>query len=193
MCLSRSLMLLFFCIAIGKAKGDDLTFTNSFAADNSLFSYSLTTATSQEFTFYTTSYAGGMNANRTITGAGGFVPVLTLFSSTGSVVDFGGASGFLACGTGIAADRTTGLCKDAKFTDVLKPGTYQLVLSEFPNVPSGNPSAGFLGARDPTFTGDNCGVTGRMFLEADISPCVQRNANYTVNTPATSSLKVGLR
>jgi hypothetical protein len=186
-CLYRSLLLVCFCCAaLGRASADSLTLAGSFAADNSTFDYTLTTTAMQDFTFYTTSYGGGLNANGTTTSAGGFVPVLTLFSPTGTVIDFGGAGG--TCGGASNADPSTGLCNDAKFSDVLAPGTYNLVLSEFPNVPVGKLSDGFLFSADPTATGDVCGVSGGTFLEADVAPCVQRRSNYAVNVSSPSAV-----
>ena len=57
--------------------------TGNFTADNSFAAYSFSTATSQNYTFTTTSYA-----------AGNFLPVLTLFNATtGAPVDYSN-SGF---------------------------------------------------------------------------------------------------
>jgi hypothetical protein len=184
--LSHSLVIL--CLSSvafsGRAKADDLTFAGTFAADNSTFSYMLNNTSIQSYNFFTTSYGGGLNADGTTTSAGGFVPVLTLFDSTGSVVDFGGAGG--ACSGGSNADPTTGLCDDAKFSDVLAPGTYDLVLSEFPNVASGDTSAPFLFGGDPSITGESCNSPGGTFLETDTAPCVQRTDAYTVNIESAS-------
>ena len=184
--LSRSFALLFaLCIAFGTADAAPITFTGTFTADNSLFNYSFTNPSTQTYNFFTTSYGGGVNANGTTSSAGGFVPVLTLFSSTGSVLGFGG--GDATCHGSAAADPTTHLCEDANFSLALAPGTYQLYLSEFPNVPVGNLSDGFLAGSDANFTGTNCGQPGGMFLQADLAPCVQRTANYSVNIASSVS------
>lgn len=180
--LRRLVLVLFCCAAFGRANAISTTLKGSLAADDSVFSYTFINPSTASFNFYTTSYAGGINADGSVTPAGGFVPILTLFSSsTGKVVGFGGAGGLAACGGSLKADPTTHLCDDANFSRVLAAGTYILDLSEFPNVPIGNLSDGFLGTGHPSFTGENCGVRGGKFLEADVAPCVQRTANYAVD------------
>jgi hypothetical protein len=173
------LLLLFCCAAFSSAKGAPLTFTGSFLNDNTIVTTVLLNTTNTTYNFFTTSYGGGMNADGSSTLAGGFDPVLTLFSPAGTVVAFGGGTG--TCSGTSKADTVTGLCEDANFTTTLGPGTYNLVLSEFPNVPLGSLSDGFLANGDGTFTGDNCGVAGGKFLQSDVAPCVQRTANYAVN------------
>jgi hypothetical protein len=163
-----------------------MTFTGTFANDASNFNYTLTNTATTTYNFYTPSYGGGTNANGTVTAAGGFDPVLTLFSSTGNVVGFGGGSG--TCSGSSKADATTGLCEDAYLSTVLAPGTYSLYLTEFPNVAVGMLSDGFLAAGDATFTGDNCGVSGGTFLQSDVAPCVQRSANYAVNVASITAV-----
>lgn len=187
LCSSLCLFLL-CCTAARSAYAAGVTLTGTLSADNSVFDYTFTNPSTQTFDFYTTSYAGGLNADGTTTSAGGFVPVLTLFSnSSGMVLGFGGAGGI--CTGGINADPVTKLCDDANFMETLSPGAYTLALSEFPNVPTGTLSSpGFIGASDPTFTGDNCGVSGGHFLEADVAPCVQRTSSYALNVAPASSV-----
>lgn len=179
------LLALFLVAPLSRADITSVTLTGSLTADNSLVTYNFTDTSTQTLDFFTTSYAGGVNADGTTTPAGGFVPVLTLFSnSTGNVVGFGGAAG--VCNGPVSADPSTHLCDDANFIRTLAPGAYTLILSEFPNVPTGNLSSpGFLFASDPTATGDVCGVPGGKFLESDLASCVQRTSNYAVNIRAT--------
>jgi hypothetical protein len=183
------LALLTICLAaVPGAMAASFTATGTLAADNSVYSHTFDTTTAQDFTFYTTSYGGGMNADGTHTNAGGFVPVLTLFSTTtGNVLGFGGGDGI--CNGSSMADATTGVCEDAYFTQMLDPGSYTLDLTEFPNVAIGNLSDGFLAGSDTTFTGTNCGSSG-MFLQADLAPCVQRNANFAVDITSGSTSPV---
>ena len=179
------LLVIFCCAALGRANAISTTLTGSLAADDSVFSYTFINPSTATFNFYTTSYGGGINADGSVTPAGGFVPVLTLFSaSTGNVVGFGGASG--KCTGSMIKDAKTGLCDDASFSRVLAAGTYILDLSEFPNVAIGKLSDGFLGTGHPSFTGENCGVKGGKFLEADVAPCVQRTASFAVDISSTS-------
>lgn len=185
----RPLALLTICLAaVPGAMAASFTATGSLAADNDVYSHTFDVTTSQDFTFYTTSYGGGMNADGTHTNAGGFVPVLTLFSSTtGNVLGFGGGDGM--CSGSSVADAGTGLCEDAYFTQMLDPGSYTLDLTEFPNVAIGNLSDGFLAGSDASFTGTNCG-SGGMFLQADVAPCVERTSNYAVNITSASASPV---
>ncbi len=178
----RSLALLTVCLAaVPGAKAASFTYNGSLAADNSVYSHTFDTTTAQNYTFFTTSYGGGVNADgKSVSLPGGFAPVLTLFSSTtGSVIGFGG--GDATCHGTASADPKTGLCEDAYFTETLGPGSYTLDLTEFPNVAFGNLSDGFLAGSDSHFTGTNCNSPGGMFLQADVAPCVQRTANFSLN------------
>jgi hypothetical protein len=90
-------IVLFCCGSISRANAAPLTFTGAFTDDDSVFTYSFTTASTQVFNFYTTSYGGGLNLNGSVSPAGGFDPVLTLFSNaTGNVLGFGGGDGTCA-------------------------------------------------------------------------------------------------
>ncbi len=144
------------CTPLFQAHADTTSISGTFTADNSVYTDNFTTTSSQVYNIFTTSYA-----------TGGFVPVLTLFGSNGNVID--------NSGPGIS---------DASLTDTLAPGFYTLDLTEFPNVATGTLSDGFLFAGNPTATGDNCGVSGGMFL--DSITCSQRNSSYalTVNSSA---------
>lgn len=178
--LTRCLGLLALCFgAVAGAKAAPLTFTGTFTNDSTVQDFSFTSSSSQNFTFYTTSYGGGMNADGTRSLAGGFVPVVTLFTASGNVLGFGGGDGM--CHGSAAADATTHLCEDANFSQLLGPGNYIAALSEFPNVALGNLSDGFLAGSDAHFTGTNCGTPSGTFLQADLAPCVQRNANFSLN------------
>jgi hypothetical protein len=72
------------------------------------------TSTGSQLTFKSFSYNGGTNAAGTVIPAGGFSPVLTLFTASGSYIkDYPVAS------------------EDLNFTDTLAPGNYQAVVSTF--------------------------------------------------------------
>lgn len=170
--------LLLLTVALARdANASSTTYSGTFAADDSVFQLPINVTGTQDYTFETTSYASG-----------GFVPVLTLFSSTGAPVGFDGADGM--CNGGETANSVTGMCDDAFLQETLTTGSYTLDLTEFPNVAIGSMSDGFLFAGDPTATGDVCGVSGGMFLQADVAPCVQLTDNYSltvsnVNASAT--------
>lgn len=161
-----------------QAQAGNTVLSGSFNTDNQLYTYDFSTSTTQSYSFFTTSYGGGTNLDGTSTPAGGFVPVLTLFYGDGDVIGPSSPGG--------NADPITGLADDASLSDVLSPGSYILVLSEFPNVALGNLSDGFLFASDPTATGDVCGVGGGTFLESDVAPCVQRTDSYTLDISSSA-------
>ncbi len=182
--------LLLSCLTVGHAGAVSITQTGTLGADNQVHEYLLNLPTAQTVDFYTTSYAGGKNLDGTTSAAGGFVPVLTLFSSaTGQVIDCS-ATGSTCSGIQmtppigtIKADPTTGFVNDAFLRESLTAGSYVVDLTEFPNGASGdlNTNPRFLFSSDPNATGNACGVTGGMFLEADMSPCTQRNGAFTLN------------
>ncbi len=138
------------------------TYNGNFSADNGAFTNSFTTTSAQNYTFTTTSFA-----------AGGFLPVLTLFNTaTGAPVDFSN-SGF----------------GDVSLADTLDAGSYELFLTEFPNVASGYLSDGFLLSADPTATGDACGggLAGQSFINSETcSSSTPLGTNYSVDINATA-------
>ena len=176
--------LLALCsVLVPRASADSLTQSGTFTADNNVVLIPFTASSTQNDTFYTTSYAGGMNADGSTTAAGGFDPVLTLYTGAGSFLAEGG--GASVC-TGVTnADASTGLCNDAFFTDTLDPGSYLLAVTEFPNYALGDLSAGFFLDTDPTAISDACGST-TPFLESDVAPCVARTGAYTANVSASA-------
>ena len=175
----RSLALgLFAAAAVHQAKAVAITYTGTFTTDDQVAQFTFSVPTSQSYTFYTTSYSGGANLNGTTSAAGGFVPVLSLFGSTGNILGSAGASGNCS---------VAGMCNDdASLIQTLSAGNYTLALTEFPNVAIGNLSDGFLFAGSPNATGDICGVSGGTFLQSDVAPCVQRNGNYALNVSSAS-------
>lgn len=139
--------------------------TGVFSADNSFVESTFSLTAASNFSAATTSYA-----------TGGFVPVLTLFNDT----------------TGMVIDSNGSAVSDAMLSDVLSAGTYDLFLTEFPNVAVGNLGDGFLFAGVPDITGQLYdGGTG-MFID-DISGQQRTNsfavsASTTAVTPEPSSL-----
>ncbi len=153
--LSVAASLLAFCSCFSlRATASTFNTSGTFAADNSTYEYTFTDPGAAIFTASTSSFA-----------TGGFVPVLTLFNdTTGNEIDNNG--------TGFG---------DASLNDVLGPGTYDLFLTEFPNVAINNLADGFLFAGDPTITGDSCGVAGGTFYNTATAPCTQTSGNYALS------------
>ncbi len=179
--LSHALAVALFAGAAGSlAHADTAVYTSAFLpflADDEVAFFSVTSTSTQNYSFFTTSYGGGINVDGTRTPAGGFVPVLTLFDSTGAPIGSDGGSGM--CRGSAVADTSTGICNDALLQETIGPGSYTLALSEFPNVAIGNLGTPFLFAGQTT--GSLCGNPSGRFLETDLAPCVQRNGNFAVD------------
>jgi hypothetical protein len=166
----------------GHAHAAPITYSGTFNTDDQLDVFNFTVSQASQVTFETDSYGGGMLGGSTVA-AGGFVPILTLFSSTGAFLAVDGGDG--TCQAGMSSDATTGMCDDAEITSTLSPGAYSLVLSEFFNYANGpNLSDGFSETGQGDFTGPICGTTGG-FYETDVAPCAQRTDAYSVTETAT--------
>jgi hypothetical protein len=126
-----------------------------FQNDSTEQSFLFTLTSTENTDLYTTSYA-----------TGGFAPILTLYTASGTELKSDN-------GCSMAATET---CTDAYIADTLAAGSYRLVLTEsgtpYGNeamgnyTASGNPeqSANFLYYGDPTFSGGQWGDPGAMFL-----------------------------
>ena len=133
--------------------------SGTFTADNSFLSYSFNSTLTQTYTFTTTSFSGG-----------GFVPVLTLFRTSGGVP--------------VAFAETDN--SDVTLSQLLGPGSYILYLTESPNVFTSTLAAGTLFASSPNATGDFCGVSGGKFLNV-FDGCSQRTGNFAVSLTTTAA------
>ncbi len=161
----------------GQAQAATIAYAGTFSTDDQLAVINFTVAQTSQVMFETDSYGGGTLGGSTVA-AGGFVPILTLFSSSGAFLAADGGDG--TCQAGMSSDPTTGMCDDAAITSLLSAGAYTLVVSEFFNYANGpNLSNGFSEAGQGDFTGPICGTTGG-FYETDVAPCVQRTDAYSV-------------
>lgn len=111
--------------------------SGNLTADDDVQSTPFSTTQTENYLFFTTSYAGGTNADGTTTAAGGFDPILTLFDSSGNTINYNDddTTGF------VGTDPTTGLAADSYFAQVLGPGTYTLSISEYDNFATTNSSS----------------------------------------------------
>ena len=185
--LFRSACLLLLCFAVReKAFATSFTDTGTFTTDNQVAEFNFNVASASTYTLYTTSYGGGMNLDGTTSLAGGFVPVLSLFHADGTIVAGEGAPGM--CLGAANVDASTSMCDDAYLKLALTKGNYILALTEFPNTAINNLADGFEFAGDPHATGTFCGESGGTFLQADVSPCAQRNGSYAVNVTNASAV-----
>jgi hypothetical protein len=88
-----------------------VSFTGSLATADAIASLPFT-STGSQLTFQSFSYNGGTNAAGAPISAGGFSPVLTLFTASGSYIK-----------------EYPAAVEDLNFTDTLTPGNYQAVIS----------------------------------------------------------------
>ena len=147
-----------------RANADTFTQTGTFMNDNQIVEIPVTTATTQTYNFYTTSYSGGMNADGTTTMAGGFDPVLSLFNADGTLFN----------GNAVSNGGS-----DADLTDVLGPGSYTLVLTEFPSFSNDGTIQGFT-TDVASFVASSC-TAGPVGPFTDAVTCTPRNGSYAVN------------
>ena len=185
---SRGLLLAGMCIGamlITPAMADSFSFTGSFSQDDNVRLFQFNAGASSTVTLLTFSYGGGVNANGVTIPRGGFEPILSLFSSSGMLLDQSGPNG--NCPAAQTADSVTGICGDAYLNESsLSAGKYTVALTEFFNVPNGpNLSNGFLEAGHGNFTGSElCSAPGGSFLD---ETCNQRTGNFAFDVTGVTS------
>lgn len=143
--LSITISLLGFCIC--RAMSSPIVVSGNLVTDDDIHSTFFSVEQTGTVTFYTTSYAGGTNADGTITLGGGFDPILSLFDSNGNTIDYNDEdfTGF------VNTDPNTGLATDSYFTAVLNPGAYQIAVSQYDNLAPLN-NMNWSEAGNPNFT-----------------------------------------
>lgn len=164
-------------IPFNQASASSVTYTGTFASDDQVQEYVWTLPQSTTAILYSDSYGGG-TSNGVTTPAGGFVPIISLFDSTGTLITSDGADG--TCSGSMAMDGVTGMCDDAYIKTNLAAGSYTVAITEFFNEPVGpNLSNGFTEQGQGNFTGPTCGTTG-AFYQSDVAPCVERTGTFAV-------------
>lgn len=170
-------VVLFLTIS-SAASAAAFSFTGTFNQDDDVRVFNFDLSSTSVVTLQTWSYGGGANSDGAVVPAGGFHPVLSLFSSAGMLMD-SVSSG--SCGPQMM-DSVTGLCGDAFLQQSLAAGSYTVALTEFFNVPVGpNLSNGFLQAGSGNFTGPTCNVPGGAFLDTADIDCAQRTNAYALD------------
>lgn len=149
--------------------------------DTYLDSFRLDAASVLDIT--TLSYAGGVAYNGLAINGGGFIPVLSLFSLNGDVLQIA-QGGNAICGAGKNPDALSGFCWDVSLSTQLAAGDYFFVLSQDGNIPGGAQYAdGFTAAGQNAYTGetyagnpdlsfvspDGSARTGYWFLQYSVS------------------------
>ncbi len=130
----------------------DFSFTGNLPNDNSVLLFSFTIAAPGNVTVRTYSYAGGTNADSATIPAGGFDPILSVFDSSGALVDDNDDDD---TGT-VAADPVSGEEWDTYLEMTALPaGQYTVAVSQYANFAIGpNLSNGFEGSDTSGFVDD---------------------------------------
>lgn len=148
----------------------NVTKTGTLTDEAQVIEEAFTLSSTTDLTVFTTSYGGGTNLDGTMTAAGGFQPMITLYDSAGNYV-----MGEEVTSPVAKTDAKTGLALDAYLkASALAAGGYIVTLTDIFNqqpVTATNLSDGFTGAGGPTFTD----VQGNV-----------RNGNYALNLSVTS-------
>lgn len=166
----------------GQAATVHQTFTGTLATDDAVRLFSLALGQTSDLSVSTNSYGGGA-LDGSVTPAGGFVPILSLFAPNGNFIASDGAD-IHAPG---AVDPATGVSDDAALSaNGLAPGVYTLAVSEFFNFPNGNLSDGFFAAGQGNFTGPTCNRPNGAFLQTNLVSCPQRTDAFALNVAITA-------
>ena len=126
-------------VGLSPAQAANFSYTGTLSNPNDFKSFLFTANGASTVNLRSYSYAGGTNAAGTVIAAGGFDPILSLFNSTGALIQTVD-DGPLA----VPADPVTGRLFDTNFSQALAAGDYRVVVSQYRNFAIGpNFSNGF--------------------------------------------------
>lgn len=119
-----------------------LSYTGTFLQDDDVQSFAFTVDAPGTVILQTFGYAGGTNGSAVLIAAGGFDPTISLFDSTGALLQYQDDD-TPECNV-VAADPVTGECFDVYLATTLAAGSYLAVITQFDNYANGpNLSDGF--------------------------------------------------
>jgi len=169
-----SLSLLLVLSTASSVQAQTSTFGGNFSQDDNVQLFNFSVSGAAPVTLFTTSYAGGGNADGTTAPPGGFAPILTVYDGFGSFI-----ADTQMGNTVVPPDPVTGQQYDAYLQQSFDPGTYTLALTEFDNTAAGvSLSEGFLRDGTGNFTGPE--FLGRPGSFIDFTGS-QRTSAWTVN------------
>ena len=177
----KGLAAVFFVLVSFNAQASVLSAQGSFASDDEVKLFNFSLGADFLFSARTWSFGGGVNGAGDTIAAGGFAPILSLFSATGNQdllqIAQAGAGG--SCPSGANVDAASGFCFDVGVSALLPAGDYLLALSQDNNTPLGPFfTDGFLQAGRGNFTGpDYLGTNGQCILVGGS----QRTCNWAVD------------
>lgn len=198
--LRRSLPTLLCVVALGcwctGALASSVSLVGTLASPESFVSLTLSVGggTPETVNLQTWGFGGGLNAAGDVIPAGGFDPLLALFSGTGpgaSLIDgtsdvlsnFGSFMGCPPAGT-VAFSNGDDVCGDVAMSFALAPGTYTLILSDADFVPNALFDNGPLGEGFTDFTG---GVfqTCDENLTSGVTSCITPTSDWALDISGT--------
>jgi len=194
LCSWRGLAIGALCATLGGvASASSFSFTGTFNTDDQL-QYLEFVAASPSVTIDTLGYGGGTNAASSVIPAGGFAPVLSLFSENGGstfspsnlLLDTTFPSGSCSGNT----DPGTGACLDVALSEsALTTGdTYLVVLTENSNSPvAPTLGDGFTQAGSGDFTGPDFGCPDGSFCDPFGN---DRTGNWAVDISGATSAQL---
>lgn len=164
--LSLMAVLVFLSLAVARsASANAVSYTGNLASSTDVFTltFSVGGTGSQTIDVQTWGFGGGTNANGQAIPAGGFDPLLALFSGGGPAASLiNGTSdvlsnfgSFVGCGPAgtVAFGNGDSVCGDISMSFVLAPGEYTLILSDADYIPNALFDNGTLGEGFTDFTG----------------------------------------
>ena len=179
-----ALLTLMPLVSASAAPFSPITQSGLFTTDDQNVPYSFHLDSTQALYLYTTSYAGGLNADGTTSASEGFDPILTLFDGTGAFLEQNDDN----TSAYNRPDAETGAVYDAFINRELAAGDYTLVVTQFDNFAksqsglAGDLAQGFTRDGQGNFTSslDFANGTG-PFYDTSSSPGDQNTGNYTFN------------
>lgn len=144
----------------------NFSFTGTFQNDNDVQLFNFSVGATSLVTLVSYSYAGGVMADGTVIGAGGFDPILALFNAdTGAFIDDNddGSS------PDVGIDPVTGSEYDTFFQSSLGVGNYTVAVTQYDNFRNGNLGDGFTydGAGNENFTVALTGCSATIFCDVN--------------------------
>ncbi len=163
--------------AQGAAHAATQSLTGSFTQDDERASIAFIVAMDGEVVLQTWSFGGGINAAGASVAAGGFAPVLSIFTADGDLIGLAQA-GVADCGA-CNTDAATGFRWDVAWSATLSAGDYLAVLTQDDNSPFGPAlSDGFTRDGQDDFTGPNFLGADGAFILVDAS---QRDGHWALD------------
>lgn len=196
--------LCFLLAAAASGSAETFSYTGTLSSPEGVFTGSFTLASAGTVTIQTWSFGGGTNGAGTVIAAGGFDPLIALFSgppATASILVDGGGNPLADADNlynppwsyvgncppaGMVAIGASSVCGDDLLQVGLAPGTYTLVLTDANYVPAAVYDDGTLSEGFADFTG------GVFQTCVSATACITPNGSYAVDVsyPVSTSMNV---